>query len=210
MSGARCVSCGSCVMCKSSCITGSVPCSCSSCSSSGSRSGSDSRSDSYLLCSSGSESSVSDSYLLCSRSDSRSDSYSGPCSGSCFDSESRSVQESKSSSSRDRVLSMRKIQSEALSLFKRKNADYGDAFATYGPIGVIMRMQDKISRLMSISNRKIVLVKDESIIDTLMDLHNYSAMALMLLREEEGDDDDDDVGVRSQDKNEAGAVPEQD
>jgi hypothetical protein len=103
---------------------------------------------------------------------------------------------------------MRKIQSEALSLFKRKNADYGDAFATYGPIGVIMRMQDKISRLMSISNRKIVLVKDESIIDTLMDLHNYSAMALMLLREEEGDDDDD--GVRSQDKNEAGAVPEQD
>ena len=83
----------------------------------------------------------------------------------------------------DRVSQLRSIQDEALALFERKNADYGDAFATYGPIGVIMRMGDKINRLVSISKREITLVNDESILDTLMDLHNYSAMAIMLLRE---------------------------
>ena len=46
------------------------------------------------------------------------------------------------------------IQKEVLELFS-KNKDYGDAFATYGPIGVIVRMGDKISRLQSI---KIVLL----------------------------------------------------
>jgi len=83
----------------------------------------------------------------------------------------------------DRVSELRSIQDEALALFERKNADYGDAFATYGPIGVIVRMGDKIKRLVSISKREITLVNDESILDTLMDLHNYSAMAIMLLRE---------------------------
>ncbi len=83
----------------------------------------------------------------------------------------------------DRVSQLRSIQDEARALFERKNADYGDAFATYGPVGVIMRMGDKIKRLVSISKREITLVNDESILDTLMDLHNYSAMAIMLLRE---------------------------
>ena len=83
----------------------------------------------------------------------------------------------------DRVSQLRSVQNEALALFERKNADYGDAFATYGPIGVIMRMGDKIKRLISVSQREIILVNDESILDTLMDLHNYSAMAIMLLRE---------------------------
>jgi hypothetical protein len=83
----------------------------------------------------------------------------------------------------DRVSQLRSVQDEALALFERKNTDYGDAFATYGPIGVIMRMGDKIKRLISVSQREIILVNDESILDTLLDLHNYSAMAIMLLRE---------------------------
>ena len=44
-------------------------------------------------------------------------------------------------------------------------------------------MGDKIRRLQSISNRGIYLVKDESMRDTLIDLHNYAAMAIMLLDE---------------------------
>jgi len=84
-----------------------------------------------------------------------------------------------------RVDQMKKIQSEALELFIRKNADYGDAFAKYGVIGVLMRMEDKLQRSMSITKNGINLVKSEGFRDTLIDLHNYSAMALMLLDEDE-------------------------
>jgi Nucleotide modification associated domain 1 len=84
-----------------------------------------------------------------------------------------------------RVEQMREIQDEGLELFKMKNRDYGDAFATYGSIGVIVRMGDKIHRLLSITNNGITMVNNESVYDTLLDLHNYSAMALMLLKEKE-------------------------
>jgi hypothetical protein len=83
----------------------------------------------------------------------------------------------------DRVEQMKQIQSEGLALFTRKNADYGDAFAKYGVIGVLMRIEDKIQRSLSITKNGVNLVKDEGIKDTLLDLHNYAAMALMLLEE---------------------------
>ena len=82
-----------------------------------------------------------------------------------------------------RIEQLQAVQAEALALFTKKNADYGDSFATYGPIGVLVRMGDKISRLNSITNKGITLVNTESLRDTLIDLHNYSAMAVMLLDE---------------------------
>jgi hypothetical protein len=83
----------------------------------------------------------------------------------------------------NRVDQMKKIQSEALELFTKKNIDYGDAFAKYGVIGVLMRMEDKLQRCMSITKNGVNLVNNEGIRDTLIDLHNYSAMALMLMDE---------------------------
>ena len=83
----------------------------------------------------------------------------------------------------DRVNNLEKIQNEVRELFRKKNQDYGDAFANYGSIGVLVRIGDKISRLQSISNRNISLINSESLRDTLIDLHNYSAMAIMLLDE---------------------------
>jgi len=80
-----------------------------------------------------------------------------------------------------RVIQMSKIQKEAIELFKRKNQDYGDSFATYGSVGVIVRIGDKIQRLLSVSNNGVNLVNNESLRDTLIDLHNYSAMAIMLM-----------------------------
>jgi hypothetical protein len=84
-----------------------------------------------------------------------------------------------------RISQMIQVQNEGLELFKTKNTDYGDAFANYGPIGVIVRMGDKIQRLVSVTNHGINLVNTESIRDTLIDLHNYSAMAVMLIDEKE-------------------------
>lgn len=83
----------------------------------------------------------------------------------------------------DRVAQMIKVQQVGLELFTRKNIDYGDAFAKYGVIGVLMRMEDKLHRSMSITKNGVNLVNDEGIRDTLLDLHNYAAMALMLLDE---------------------------
>lgn len=83
----------------------------------------------------------------------------------------------------DRVKQYNDIRNEALELFISKNKDYGDAFANYGVVGVLVRMGDKISRLQSIKKNGITLVNNESLRDTLIDLHNYSAMAVMLLDE---------------------------
>lgn len=83
-----------------------------------------------------------------------------------------------------RVEQLKSIQQEALELFARKNVDYGDAFAKYGLVGVLMRIEDKIQRALSITKSGVVLVDDEKLKDTLLDLHNYAAMALMLKDEE--------------------------
>ena len=80
----------------------------------------------------------------------------------------------------DRVEQLKQIQDEARELFSKKNVDYGDAFATYGVIGILMRIQDKIQRCLTITKNNISLVDDESFKDTLLDLHNYAAMGLML------------------------------
>lgn len=85
----------------------------------------------------------------------------------------------------NRVNQLRDIQYEALSLFEKKNTDYGDAFATYGAVGVLVRIGDKLGRYTSISKSGITLVNNEALRDTLIDLHNYSAMAIMLIDENE-------------------------
>ena len=85
----------------------------------------------------------------------------------------------------NRVDQLAHVQKEALELFAKKNADYGDAFATYGSVGVIVRLGDKIQRLMSVTKNGVQFVDTESIRDTLIDLHNYAAMGVMLIDNEE-------------------------
>lgn len=86
-----------------------------------------------------------------------------------------------------RVEQYKAVQKEAGETFEAKNADYGDAFADHGPVGVLVRIGDKLRRMQSISKSGVQLVKDESLRDTLLDLHNYAAMAVMLLDESESD-----------------------
>tara|TARA_Y100000590_G_scaffold431334_1_gene546017 strand:+ start:288 stop:587 length:300 start_codon:yes stop_codon:yes gene_type:complete len=83
----------------------------------------------------------------------------------------------------NRIQQYKKIQDEALTLFKKKNKDYGDAFALYGTIGVLVRIGDKINRALHITNNSITMNSTESLRDTLIDLHNYAGMATMLLDE---------------------------
>ena len=90
----------------------------------------------------------------------------------------------------DRVQQMETVQKGALEMFKKKNKDYGDAFAKFGVIGILMRIEDKIQRSLSITKNGVNMVNDESIRDTLIDLHNYAAMGVMLLDEKEESNSD--------------------
>ena len=83
----------------------------------------------------------------------------------------------------DRVEQMRIVQKEGIELFAKKNKDYGDAFAKFGIIGVLMRIEDKIQRSLSITKNGVTLVDDEKIRDTLIDLDDYAAMGIMLIDE---------------------------
>ena len=87
----------------------------------------------------------------------------------------------------NRVQQLENTQKECLELFRKKNKDYGDAFAKFGVIGVLMRIEDKIQRSISITKNGVQLINDESLKDTLMDLHNYAAMGVMLLDEKDHD-----------------------
>ena len=76
---------------------------------------------------------------------------------------------------------------KSLELFKSKNEIYGDAFAKFGVMGVLVRMSDKIMRfkkLINLNHDPDFKIDNESTIDTLIDLSNYCAMALMLLEEQ--------------------------
>jgi len=78
--------------------------------------------------------------------------------------------------------SYRELQTTSKNIFIKKNNDYGDAFATYGLVGVLVRMGDKVHRLETLQHTHR-LVDTESIQDTLIDLYNYTVLAMMLLIE---------------------------
>ena len=88
-------------------------------------------------------------------------------------------------SNNTRIEQLLAVQKEAKELFERKNTDYGDAFADYGMVGVLVRLGDKVRRCQSITNKGVNVVNDEAMRDTLIDLHNYAAMAVMLYDEKE-------------------------
>lgn len=86
----------------------------------------------------------------------------------------------------NRVKQLEKIQRECKLVFEKKNKDYGDAFAKHGTVGVLVRISDKMSRFTNISKNGLdISVSDETLRDTLMDLHNYAAMALMCMEDTE-------------------------
>ena len=83
---------------------------------------------------------------------------------------------------------MHDAHKELQDIFVKKNTDYGNSFEEslekHGLIAAIVRMEDKMSRLNTLSKNE-ALVKDESIIDTLKDLSNYALMTAVWLEQDE-------------------------
>lgn len=79
----------------------------------------------------------------------------------------------------------KEIVDEMYEIYVAKNTDYGssvsDTFREFGLVSFLVRISDKLNRLKTLSKQES-LVKDEKIEDTLIDLANYSILALIELR----------------------------
>lgn len=83
---------------------------------------------------------------------------------------------------------MKAAHDELLSIFEKKNADYGNSFEEslekHGIIAAIVRMEDKMGRLNNLIKKGTEQkVSDESLIDTLKDLSNYALMTAVWLED---------------------------
>lgn len=80
---------------------------------------------------------------------------------------------------------IKKQMEERLKVYEEKNERYGDSFSLtfeqYGPISALTRMKDKMNRLENLILNQELDPKDETIIDTLMDLANYCDMTVEVM-----------------------------
>lgn len=77
-------------------------------------------------------------------------------------------------------ISPQTIISDNTKLFERKNTDYGNSFVDFELIGIIVRLNDKINRILNLGDADPQTMKvDEKIEDTINDLYNYCIIGLM-------------------------------
>lgn len=89
-------------------------------------------------------------------------------------------------------ISFADICASMVELHDRKNADYGDAFTKsmdiFGSPYLVSRLHDKVQRLINFSLGAEFQVKDETILDTLMDLACYAVMGIEYYQKRSIDD----------------------
>ena len=91
---------------------------------------------------------------------------------------------------------LEELYANNVAISRRKNADYAnehdalanfkacEAFGIPAEIGILVRMTDKLMRISNlIKPGAEAKVKDESVLDTLSDLANYSAILRIYLEE---------------------------
>lgn len=92
----------------------------------------------------------------------------------------------------DKIERHKELLDNLHTLYVTKNHDYGDSvhdtYMKYGITSFLVRLEDKLNRARTIS-RKEQLVKDEKLIDTLLDMANYAILAVMELEEESESND---------------------
>lgn len=81
------------------------------------------------------------------------------------------------------------ISQQAWELMKKKNHDYSSVadpfqnFRAFGSYGVLVRLSDKIARLRTFEEKGILMVKDETILDTVQDICNYAIIYYAMCKE---------------------------
>jgi hypothetical protein len=89
---------------------------------------------------------------------------------------------------RERLLSLHSDYCDAArAVMEAKNQDYGaDSdpfrnFRSFGQLGILVRLSDKMSRLRTFVERGDLKVSDESISDTALDAINYVVLLLAMI-----------------------------
>ena len=86
----------------------------------------------------------------------------------------------------DQYAEFDKIVQSATTIYRQKNADYGDSFAKSiqkrGFVAALTRIEDKFQRFDNIVSTGKVEVKNESLEDTLLDMANYAIMTAIEIR----------------------------
>lgn len=81
------------------------------------------------------------------------------------------------------------LTQQMLEIFKKKNADYGDSttqtFKEFGLESYAIRLNDKLNRVKSFCKKGELEVKDEGVIDTLMDMASYCLLAVIDIKNQE-------------------------
>jgi hypothetical protein len=113
----------------------------------------------------------------------------------------------------DLILLHRGLCDKARFIMEAKNSDYTGGAATPDPfanfrnyerlnvcsakVGILSRMVDKISRISTFVGQKKLQVSDETVVDTIVDLINYSILLAGVLQEdkENGRDKDTNTGA---------------
>lgn len=73
---------------------------------------------------------------------------------------------------------------ELVDLLIRKQLDYGpNAISRFGLDGIVVRMSDKLERLINLQQLKSDPEVDESIEDTLRDLAGYAVLGLLVQKD---------------------------
>lgn len=92
----------------------------------------------------------------------------------------------------NKIYEFANILTEMEELYVKKNADYGDSFGKsykeYGPMMACIRLEDKLNRFKSLVKNGEYKVKEESLIDTLIDLANYSVMTIIEIQNKREND----------------------
>lgn len=79
------------------------------------------------------------------------------------------------------------VFAKAIETFDKKNADYGDAWRTNGWRGNLSRIFEKVQRVRNLAWRpdpRVPAVGDEQVLETLQDLLNTTAFAIINMIEE--------------------------
>lgn len=95
----------------------------------------------------------------------------------------------------DKIELHKKLLDDMHDLYVRKNSDYGDSvhdtYKKYGLVSFLVRIEDKLNRVKTLNEKSCkqddVKVLDEKIEDTLMDLANYSILALIELKNDKSE-----------------------
>ena len=95
----------------------------------------------------------------------------------------------------DKIELHKKLLDSMHELYIKKNSDYGDSvhetYKKYGLVSFLVRIEDKLNRVKTLSEKSCkqqdAKVLDEKIEDTLMDLANYSILALIELKNDKSE-----------------------